>query len=157
MSQSKTWWGQRFIEALTQFTDSGRLSRGKAYSSDNRILKWEVKAGVISARIRGNKNAYFGVTKEPKYTTTLSMTKISSANWTKVIKKMSAKASIISQLINGDMPDNIEQVVGVMGLHLLPKNRADFKVSCSCPDYSSSCKHIAGVCYRLASVLDHNP
>ena len=26
-----------------------------------------------------------------------------------------------------------------------------------CPDYSSSCKHIAGVCYRLAAILDHNP
>jgi len=28
---------------------------------------------------------------------------------------------------------------------------------CSCPDYANSCKHIAGVYYRLASQLDRDP
>ena len=38
---SKTWWGQHFLNALEGFTDSSRLSRGRSYSSDNRIKKWE--------------------------------------------------------------------------------------------------------------------
>lgn len=37
---SKTWWGQKFIAALEDFTDSGRLQRGRGYSGDSRILKW---------------------------------------------------------------------------------------------------------------------
>jgi uncharacterized Zn finger protein len=156
-SQSKTWWGQRFIEALTQFTDSGRLARGKAYNSDHRILSWEIKSGKINATVRGNKNAFFGVTKEPRYKTQLSLTPISTADWKKLVKQMSSKASIISRLMLDEMPDNIENTFESIGLTLLPYGSKDFNVSCSCPDYSSSCKHIAGVCYRLATVLDHNP
>ena len=33
----------------------------------------------------------------------------------------------------------------------------DFKVACDCPDYEVPCKHIAGVCYRLAGQLDQDP
>ena len=40
---AKTWWGQRFIEALEDFTDSGRLQRGRSYSTDNRIKQWVLK------------------------------------------------------------------------------------------------------------------
>jgi hypothetical protein len=29
---SRTWWGQRFIEALEQFTDPARLGRGRAFA-----------------------------------------------------------------------------------------------------------------------------
>jgi len=42
-------------------------------------------------------------------------------------------------------------------MHLLPNNYRDFKVSCDCPDYEVPCKHIAGVCYRLAGQLDQDP
>ena len=28
----RTWWGQRFIAALEQFTDPGRLGRGRSYA-----------------------------------------------------------------------------------------------------------------------------
>jgi uncharacterized Zn finger protein len=30
-------------------------------------------------------------------------------------------------------------------------------VACDCPDYEVPCKHIAGVCYRLAGQLDQDP
>ena len=29
---SRTWWGQRFIAALEQFTDPARLGRGRSYA-----------------------------------------------------------------------------------------------------------------------------
>ncbi len=157
MNPSKTWWGQRFIDALCQFTDSGRLARGRAYSKDNRILDWQIRSGKVHAKIRGNKNAYFGVRKEPRYTTTLSLTKLPAAKWQQLIKKMSVKASIISRLMLDEMPENIEAIFASEGLSLLPGGSRDFNVSCSCPDDSTSCKHIAGVCYRLAAILDHTP
>ncbi len=42
-------------------------------------------------------------------------------------------------------------------MHLLPDDYRDFKVACNCPDYEVPCKHIAGVCYRLAGQLDEDP
>ena len=29
---SRTWWGQRFIAALEEFTDPARLGRGRSYA-----------------------------------------------------------------------------------------------------------------------------
>ncbi|MDM8548232.1 SWIM zinc finger family protein [Candidatus Venteria ishoeyi] len=156
---SKTWWGQKFIEALEDFTNSGRLSRGRSYSSDRRILKFEIKkGGIVTATVRGNKNAYFGVYKEPKYTIKLQMMQVPEQDWKKVINYLGSKASLVSRLLMNEMPDNIDAAFSDVKLHLLPRSREDFKLTqCSCPDYANPCKHIAGVYYRLATQLDQDP
>lgn len=154
---SKTWWGEKFIEALEVFTEEGRLSRGRSYRGDNRILNFELSKGVIKAKVRGNKNPYFGVYKEPKYNITIKIKEISRAMWTDLIKAISGKAGFISGLLMNEMPDNIEDVFSEMGLHLLPYDEEDFHTKCSCPDRANPCKHIAGVYYRFASELDKDP
>ena len=82
---------------------------------------------------------------------------ISAADWSKVIARLGAKASLISKLLLGEVPDNIEATFAELNLHLLPHNRQDFKTDCSCPDYSNPCKHIAGVYYLVAAELDLDP
>ncbi len=154
---AKTWWGQRFIEALEDFTDSGRLARGRSYSTDNRIKQWLLQNGKVDAKIRGNINPYFGVYKEPTYKVSVQMSHLSEAQWQKIIQKLSQKASFISRLLLNEIPENIETVFESVGTHLLPNDYKDFKVSCDCPDYAVPCKHIAGVCYRLAGLMDHDP
>lgn len=154
---TKTWWGERLLDALEGFTDSGRLVRGRSYASDNRVKQWLIKKGVVQAKIRGNKNPYFGVYTEPTYKTEVQMAHLSEAQWKKVIARLTERASFIAKLLVNEIPENIEEVFAEYKTHLLPNNYNDFKVSCNCPDYAVPCKHIAGVCYRLASDLDHNP
>jgi uncharacterized Zn finger protein len=60
-------------------------------------------------------------------------------------------------LLLDEIPENIETVFADAGVHLLPNDYRDFKVACNCPDYEVPCKHIAGVCYRLAGLLDQDP
>lgn len=156
-SQNRTWWGHRFIESLEQFTDAGRLSRGRAYSRDNRILEWKMKNGKISAKIRGNANPYYGVYEEPIYNTEVSMTTFKSSQWQQALGTLTKKASFVSQLMLGEMPDHIEEVFSEQGLRLLPQRKSDFHIKCSCPDWGDPCKHGAGVCYRLANILDDDP
>ncbi|MBC8377577.1 MAG: SWIM zinc finger family protein [Methylobacter sp.] len=154
---AKTWWGQRFIAALEDFTDSGRLARGRSYSTDNRIKQWLLKDGKVDAKLRGNINPYFGVYKEPTYKVSVQMTRLSAAHWQKIIQHLCQRASFIARLLLNEIPENIETVFDEIGVHLLPNDYSDFKVSCDCPDYQVPCKHIAGVCYRLAGQLDHDP
>ena len=154
---AKTWWGQRFIEALEDFTDSGRLQRGRSYSTDNRIKQWILKDGKVEAKLRGNINPYFGVYKEPTYKVSVQMTHLSAAQWQKIIQKLTQRASFIARLLLNEIPENIETVFADLGVHLLPNDYRDFKVACNCPDYEVPCKHIAGVCYRLAGQLDQDP
>jgi uncharacterized Zn finger protein len=154
---SRTWWGQRFIEALERFTDPGRLGRGRSYASGGKIIEHKLANGTVSARVRGSINPYFGVYKEPIYKTSITIKAISAADWKKVIRQIAGRADLVTKLLMNEMPDTIEEAFAELGLHLLPHNQKDFVTSCSCPDYANPCKHIAGVYYLLASALDRDP
>ncbi|BAY61536.1 hypothetical protein NIES22_16030 [Calothrix brevissima NIES-22] len=154
---SRTWWGDRFIQALEQFTDEGRLQRGRSYARGGKVLNFEVEKNQITARVKGSINPYFGVYKEPTYNISIEITPIAKNRWNEVIKQLSSKASIVSRLLINEVPENIENAFADLGLHLLPHSNKDFKTKCSCPDYANPCKHIAGVYYLVASQLDNNP
>ena len=55
------------------------------------------------------------------------------------------------------MPTSIETLFAGQNLHLLPQAKGDLINECSCPDYAEPCKHVAGVYYKVASLLDHDP
>jgi uncharacterized Zn finger protein len=55
------------------------------------------------------------------------------------------------------MPQDIEEVFEGAGLSLFPEKRGDLKTSCSCPDMSNPCKHIAAVYYLLGEEFDRDP
>jgi uncharacterized Zn finger protein len=154
---TRTWWGNKFIETLEKFTDAGRLGRGRSYARGSKIKSFKIEAGLVMAEVRGSVNPYFGVYTEPLYKTKIEFQPISQAKWTVAIVQMASKASFISKLLLNEMPDNIEEAFKPLGLNLLPNSKQDFKTSCSCPDDSNPCKHIAGVYYRVAAELDKDP
>lgn len=158
MSQfSRTWWGQKFIAALEQFTNSGRLSRGRSYARNDKVRSFEIQDGKVIAQVRGSVNPYFGVYKEPLYITTIDFQPISAAKWAAAIALIASRASLISRLLLNEIPDNIEDSFKTLGLNLLPRSKKDFDSNCSCPDWENPCKHIAGVYYLVAAELDRDP
>lgn len=154
---SRTWWGQRFIAALEEFTDQARLGRGRSYASGGRIIEYTLSKGKVTAKVRGSINPYFGVYQEPIYKTSITIKAITSDDWTRVMRKIASRADLITKLLMNEMPDTIEDAFSELGLHLLPHSEQDFVTSCSCPDWANPCKHIAGVYYLLASALDKDP
>lgn len=154
---SRTWWGQRFIDALENITDSARLGRGRSYARGGKVKSFEIKDGTVVAKVRGSVNPYFGVYKEPLYTTIVEFQPISAPKWNAAIAHIATKASFISKLLLNEVPDNIEDAFKPLGVHLLPDSRADLRTDCSCPDWSNPCKHIAGVYYLMAAELDRDP
>ncbi len=154
---TRTWWGKRFIKALEDFSDPARLSRGRSYALSDRIRSWNMHNGRVTAKIEGNINPYFGVYKKPMYNTVVEIKPIPLAIWTKIIKRLASKASLVSQLLLNEMPDNIEESLADLKVDLLPRSEDDFITTCSCPDYSNPCKHIAGLCFFLAAKLDQDP
>lgn len=154
---SRTWWGDRFIKALEDFTDDGRLQRGRSYARGGKVKSFDIDKNMITAQVKGSVNPYFGVDKEPTYNIVIEITPIAKNRWNEAIKNISSKASIVSRLLLNEVPLNIEETFAQLGLHLLPHSSKDFKTKCSCPDYANPCKHIAGVYYLVASQLDSNP
>ena len=158
MSQfSRSWWGQKFITAIEQLTDSGRLSRGRSYARGNKVKGFNIDGNLVTAQVRGSINPYFGVHKEPLYQITIEFESLSAAKWSDAIAQMSSKASVISRLLLNEIPDDIEKIFQPLNLTLLPSSQKDFETSCSCPDWSNPCKHVAGVYYLVAAELDQDP
>lgn len=70
---SRTWWGQRFIAALEEIMDSGRLSRGRSYARGDRVKSFEIEDGLIKAQVRGSVNPYLGCIKNLSTSLQLSL------------------------------------------------------------------------------------
>ena len=154
---TRTWWGGKFLDVLHVIMDSGRLNRGRAYSGPRRLLEFDIAGDAVTARVRGNVNPYFGVHREPRYRVEVKLRKFSAKDWNRVVAEIGGNAACLSQLLMNEMPTAIEGVLADGDIHLLPLSRADIISKCSCPDYASPCKHVAGVYYRIASQLDRDP
>lgn len=155
MSLHKTWWGAEFVTALEGFIDAGRLQRGRAYRSDKRIIKFSMDKNTVNATIRGNINPYFGVTKEPRYKVSLQFKALTKEKWQPLIESLVENAGWLSKLMLNEIPRDIQLAFGEEPF--LPAKFSDLNARCSCPDHENPCKHIAGVYYRIAALLDTSP
>ena len=155
--KGRTWWGEKFLDILVLIMDIGRLKRGRAYSGPNRLLKFSIQNNTVIATVRGNINPYFNVYTEPRYKVSVKLRAIPKKDWERITEDISHNAAFLSQLLMNEMPASIENLFAERNLHLLPYERKDLQSSCSCPDYASPCKHVAGVYYKIASLLDRDP
>ena len=151
----KTWWGDSFVNALEGFIDSGRLQRGKSYRTDKRVLFFDMQLQHINATVLGNANAYFGVTKPPKYKISIAFQTIDTKEWNGIIQRIAMNPSWLAKLMLKEVPSNIEDAF--TSVPLLPVSYKEIKGHCTCPDHATPCKHIAGIYYRIANMLDSNP
>ena len=154
---ARTWWGEKFLDVLSTCMDSGRLSRGRAYAGPHRLLEMEIEHDTVRAVMRGRVNPYFGVYKEPRYRVSVQLKRFSAQEWSSIAEAISLNAAFLSYLLMNEMPPTIEKVFHTQNLHLLPRERGDLIAACSCPDYAVPCKHIAGIYYKIASLLDRDP
>lgn len=146
-----TWWGQRWIEALENVLrgDSARLARGRTYARAGRTHDLVVKGGKVTAKVTGS--------RATPYKITIELTELSAPAWKKAIDGLAKKAQFSAELLAGQMPQTIDEVFVEAGVSLFPKQRADLKTSCSCPDWGDPCKHVAATHYVLGEALDRDP
>ena len=155
--RSKTWWGAEFITALENCIDPGRLQRGRSYARPSRQVYCDIVDGKVEAEIIGNKNPHYGVYRTPYYDVAISFRKIPATNWRKILRRLGANANWVTHLVLGEVPPTIETAFEDSKIKLLPRSRAEIHSSCSCPDYANPCKHVAGVYFTVAAILEHDP
>jgi uncharacterized Zn finger protein len=146
-----TWWGTRWIEALTTVLrgDSGRLSRGKSYARAGRTHDLVIEDGAVRAKVTGS-------APEP-YDIRIRLMPLSDGQWTKAVAAMAAKAQFSAELLAGRMPREIDELFQAAGTSLFPATRRDLAADCSCPDSGDPCKHVAATHYVLGEALDRDP
>ena len=155
--RSKTWWGKEFLRALEECMDPGRLSRGRSYVLPYRRKSFSIRQGKIAATVRGNINTYFHVYDTPYYKVEIGFERIPSTHWNKILKRLGSNADWVTHLVLGEVPPSIDDALEGARVKLLPSSSREIQASCSCPDWANPCKHIAGIYYHVASLLDRDP
>jgi len=145
----QSWWAKRWIAVLESFDIGARLGRGRSYARNGQVLSIDVAKGKVTAKVQGSRPQPYAVTIQVKQLTT--------GQWDELVRALSGQALFTAKLLAGEMPQDIEQVFGEAGLSLFPEKLRDLQTSCSCPDDSNPCKHIAAVYYLLGEEFDRDP
>ncbi len=143
------WWATRWIKSLTRLMDSKRLSRGRSYARRGQVREISIKPGHIMARVQGSRRSPYKVNIELK--------PLSDRQWNTVFDMLGEQAIFAAQLLNGEMPQDIEQIFDAAQAPLFPTAKGDLHTACSCPDWANPCKHIAAVYYLLGEQFDNDP
>ena len=56
-----SWWAKRWITALAQLMDAGRLARGRGYARSGQVLDLDIAPGRVAARVQGSRPAPYKV------------------------------------------------------------------------------------------------
>ena len=145
----ENWWADRWVKALKGLMDPRRLSRGRSYARHGQVLNINVEAGAVSARVQGS--------RPRPYRVDIQLNPLSDRQWEVVLDALSEQALFSAQLLNGEMPPEVEQVFEGVGVPLFPASSDDLVTDCSCPDWANPCKHIAAVYYLLGERFDEDP
>src|SRR5262245_60320963 len=145
----KTWWAKKWIAVLESFDIGARLARGRTYARKGQVLGIDVGEGKVAAKVQGS--------RPRPYEVSIQVKELSEKEWDDLVRTLAGEARFVARLLAGEMPEDIETVFTDAGLSLFPKKKADLKTSCSCPDSSNPCKHIAAVYYLLGEEFDRDP
>ena len=148
-SFARSWWASRWITALERLVNPGRLARGRSYARTGQVISLEVGRDGVKAVVQGS--------RQKPYDVTITFTRLSDAEWDRVIDAMAAEALYAARLLSGEMPEQIEEVFAAAGTSLFPTDANDMRTKCSCPDVANPCKHIAAVHYLLGERFDEDP
>jgi uncharacterized Zn finger protein len=145
----RSWWSGRFIEVLESIIVGGRLERGRNYARRGQVISLDVAAGMVSALVQGS-------VVQP-YRVRVGLAAFPKRAWVKLERALAESAWYSAKLLAGEMPEDIEDVFGGLGLALFPASSDELAMHCSCPDWQVPCKHIAAVFYLLAESFDEDP
>jgi uncharacterized Zn finger protein len=144
----KNWWATRWIAAMEQVMDRGRLQRGRRYARKGQVVKLEIGRGTVAAKVQGSRRT--------PYTVEIELEPLSDAEWERVVEALAERPLFVAQLLAGEMPQEIEEAFTAAHLDLFP-GRNEMNQNCSCPDWAEVCKHLAAVHYILGERLDEDP
>jgi len=144
-----TWWAKKWIGVLESFDIGARLGRGRSYARRGQVTDIGVAPGKVTAKVQGS--------RPQPYSVVIEIEKLAAKDWDKLIGELNAQAAFAAKLLAGEMPQDIETAFAKVGLSLFPRSLKEIKTSCSCPDWSNPCKHIAAVYYLIGEEFDRDP
>jgi len=143
----KTFWGKAWCENLERYSDyANRLPRGRTYVRNGSVLDLQIASGEIKALVSGSQI----------YHVVVKVTPVTKARWRSICTDCAGAIDSLVELLQGRFSKGVMERICRQKSGLFP-SPDEIKLSCSCPDWASMCKHVAAVLYGIGARLDQKP
>jgi uncharacterized Zn finger protein len=144
---AKTFWGKSWCDNLERYSDfANRLPRGRTYLRNGSVADLVVESGKIRAIVCGSEAYRILITIKP----------LKKEIWSSIERDCAREINSLFDLLQGKFSNAIMQRLTREGDGLFPANK-EISMSCSCPDGSIVCKHVAATIYGVGARLDAQP
>src|SRR5437016_5613725 len=144
---ARTFWGRAWCENLEAYSDfANRLPRGRTYVRNGSVVDLQIAPGRITARVMGSE----------LYDVTIEIEPLAKQHWGTLKTSCAGQIGSLVELLQGRLSKSVMEVVTRRDTGLFPKPR-EMEMTCSCPDWADTCKHISAVLYGIGARFDHQP
>lgn len=142
-------WSERWISFLLAHGLENRLQRGLRYAQQGHVLDIEITKSRITARVQGSHTK--------PYQVEIRVKAFPCEIWDTILTAIASQAALSAAIMNGEMPEDIENIFQEAGVALFPQVLKEIDTACSCPDIANPCKHIAAIFYILGQEFVKDP
>ncbi|MDP2751199.1 MAG: SWIM zinc finger family protein, partial [Rhodocyclaceae bacterium] len=144
---AKTFWGKAWCTNLEAYSDfENRLPRGRSYVRNGAVIDLKIEPGKVIAQVMGSS----------LYQIQIGITTVASTQWTALVKDCTGSIASLIELLQGKLSQAVMEKICQPKTGLFPSSK-EIKLSCSCPDGATMCKHVAAVLYGVGARLDEQP
>ncbi len=144
---ASTAWGTTWCAHIEGFHDySNRLPRGRSYVRNGSVIDLVITKGEIRAQVVGSK----------LYKQVIAIRPCKPALWKRVVARCKGSVGSLIEILSGRISESLMSEMTADANGILP-DLSQIKMSCSCPDWASLCKHLAAVLYGVGARLDEQP
>jgi uncharacterized Zn finger protein len=144
---AKTFWGKSWCDNLERYSDfANRLPRGKTYLRNGSVADLVIEPGVIRAIVGGSE----------AYKIVIKIEALKPYLWRSIERDCSQEIGSLMDLLQGKFSNDIMARLTRQQDGLFPAKN-EISMSCTCPDGSIVCKHVAATIYGVGARLDSQP
>lgn len=145
----QTWWGAKWMNALSHIDYSNRLPRGRSYANKGAVKDLRISGHRIIANVAG--------TRIRPYQVTVEIPSFAPKEKEALTQMILNNPLLLSKLLNRELPESLYTMAEAQYIRIFPGRWTDLDMHCSCPDLAVPCKHLAAVINVIANEIDRNP
>ena len=144
---ARTFWGKAWCDNLERYSDyANRLPRGRSYVRNRSVVDLQVAPGEVEALVSGS----------AIYKVAVKVSPVPKARWSSICKDCAGAIDSLVELLRGRFSKGVMERICRQRTGLFP-SPDEIKLSYSCPDWASMCKHVAAALYGIGARLDEQP
>jgi uncharacterized Zn finger protein len=142
-------WSVPFVEMLESLRMPAEFQAGRRYQRAGNVRSLRISSSLAAAVVHDDDGA--------TYRTRVAVRTFSGADWRRIERALAEQAIYAARLLAGELPDDLDKVLGRLGLSLFPQDLPEVALDCSCTSRPVPCRHLTATWYALAESFDTDP